>query len=192
MILIGESRDEETASAAVKCRADGRTSSSPRSMPMIPCARSRVLFLMGVAPYLLADSLALSRSPEVGTAALPPLQAAHHAHARARTHSRGEPDSPPSGSESNLSARGLSGVQLKPAIVGASPSWKCRAVGTEIADMISRKCPAKRNAGDRSESRSSFSLSGRFVAGARRTDHLSEIGCLSYTAMADDELVWAV
>ncbi len=187
VILIGESRDEETASAAVNAALTGHLVLTTLHANDSLRAISR-LVSMGVAPYLLADSLALSQAqrlvrrlclhckrPAVLTPELSHIFAANQIPVRPDQNQIFLPAGCPECSESGYRGR----IAL----------MEMCAVGTEIADMISRNAPQSemRVIAQKAGVLSLYQEGLLQVLAGQTT--LSEISCLSYTAMADDELV---
>ncbi len=182
VILIGESRDEETASAAVNAALTGHLVLTTLHANDSLRAVSR-LISMGVAPYLLADSLALSQAQRLVRRLCPQCKRPapitdelreHFAHNRVPVAEEQQtfylPGGCPECSETGYAGR----IAL----------MEMCSVGAELADMIARNAP-------QSEMRRVAELAGvlslyqegliQVIAGQTTMD---EIACLSYTASA--------
>ncbi len=183
VILIGESRDEETASAAVNAALTGHLVLTTLHANDSLRAISR-LISMGVAPYLLADSLALSQAQRLvrrlcvhckRPAPISPVMS--HAFAVNQIPMRPDqnvvylPGGCPECSETGYRGR----VAL----------MEMCAVDTELADMISRNAPQSqmRIVAQKAGVLSLYQEGLIQVLAGQTT--MEEVACLSYTAMVE-------
>lgn len=183
VILIGESRDEETASAAVNAALTGHLVLTTLHANDSLRAISR-LISMGVAPYLLADSLALSQAQRLvrrlcvhckRPAALTPQWAeifhVNHVPIRPDQNVMYLPAGCPECDETGYRGR----VAL----------MEMCAVDPTLADMIARNAPqSQMRAVAHQAGVLSLYQEGLIQVQAGQTT-LEEVACLSYTALAD-------
>jgi type II secretory ATPase GspE/PulE/Tfp pilus assembly ATPase PilB-like protein len=187
VILIGECRDEETASAAVNAALTGHLVLT--TLHANDCLRAVSRFIsMGVPPYLLADSLALSQAQRLvrrlcGTCKrmmpITPAQrrifSANKVPLSAETTHLYEAEGCPECRETGYRGR-IALMELCP-------------IGRDIADLIAVNAP-------QGEMRKIASKQGLrtlyqegLVAVAEGNTSLEEINCLAYTGVAETEEV---
>jgi len=183
VILIGESRDEETASAAVNAALTGHLVLTTLHANDSLRAISR-LISMGVAPYLLADSLALSQAQR--------LVRRLCAHCKR--------PAPMSEEVSDIFAKNQVAIRpdqnllYRPAgcpecnetgYRGRVALMEMCAVDTELADMISRNAPQSqmRAVAQKAGVLSLYQEGLSQVLAGQTT--LEEIACLSYTSLSN-------
>ncbi len=185
IILIGECRDEETASAAVNAALTGHLVLT--TLHANDCLRAVSRFIsMGVPPYLLADSLALSQAQRLvrrlcpqckSMAALTPQQQAMFA-------ANGVPA--PEGLTHLYEAQGCpecreTGYKGRIALMELCP------FNHELADLVAENAPqgAMRKIATRMGLRTLYQEGLTQVLEGETS--LEEIKCLAYTAVAPTE-----
>lgn len=181
VILIGESRDEETASAAVNAALTGHLVLTTLHANDSLRAISR-LISMGVAPYLLADSLALSQAQRLvrrlcAHCKRPAPISTETAEIFARNHILIRPDQNLLYHPAGCPECNESGYRGRVALM------EMCAVDSELADMIARNAPQSqmRAVAQKAGVLSLYQEGLSQVLAGQTT--LEEIACLSYTSL---------
>ncbi len=182
VILIGESRDEETASAAVNAALTGHLVLTTLHANDSLRAVSR-LISMGVAPYLLADSLALSQAQRLVRRLCPHCKRPAEITEEMRERF-GRNGVVVAGDQSLFYLPGGCPECAETGYAGRVALMEMCEVGGEISDMIARNAPQSemRKVANREGVLSLYQEGLIQVLGGQTT--LEEIACLSYTAVA--------
>jgi type II secretory ATPase GspE/PulE/Tfp pilus assembly ATPase PilB-like protein len=182
VILIGESRDEETASAAVNAALTGHLVLTTLHANDSLRAVSR-LVSMGVAPYLLADSLALSQAQRLVRRLCPHCKRPAEVTEEMREMLGRNGVTVPAG-QAGYYVPGGCPECAETGYSGRVALMEMCEVGGEIADMIARNAPQSemRVVAARAGVLSLYQEGLIQVLGGQTT--LEEIACLSYTAVA--------
>lgn len=180
VILIGESRDEETASAAVNAALTGHLVLTTLHANDSLRAVSR-LISMGVAPYLLADSLALSQAQRLVRRLCPHCKRAAAVSDQLReTFARNRV--PVAEGQSTFYVPGGCPECGDTGYTGRIALMEMCAVGVELGEMIARNAPQSemRLVAERAGVLSLYQEGLIQVLAGQTT--MEEIACLSYTA----------
>lgn len=183
VILIGESRDEETASAAVNAALTGHLVLTTLHANDSLRAVSR-LISMGVAPYLLADSLALSQAQRLVRKLC--SQCKRPVAVTDQTREIFERNKVPLLADTTFLYHPAGCPECNDAgYSGRIALMEMCVVGTELSEMISRNAPQSQMR-EVAQKAGVFSLyqEGLLQVIAGQTT-LAEIACLSYTALSD-------
>ncbi len=180
VILIGESRDEETASAAVNAALTGHLVLTTLHANDSLRAVSR-LISMGVAPYLLADSLALSQAQRLVRRLCPSCKRpAQFTDEMRELFARNRVPVP--ADQAAYYETGGCPECGETGYAGRIALMEMCSVDAEIADMVARNAPQSemRRVAEKAGVLSLYQEGLIQVLAGRTT--LAEIGCLSYTA----------
>ena len=185
IILIGECRDEETASAAVNAALTGHLVLT--TLHANDCLRAVSRFIsMGVPPYLLADSLALSQAQRLVRRLCPQCKSMTPLTARQRTMFAANKVPAPEGTTHLYEAQGCpecreTGYRGRIALMELCP------FNHELADLVATNSPQ----GEMRKIATAMGLRTLYQEGLQQVlegeTSLEEIKCLSYTAVAEEE-----
>lgn len=185
IILIGECRDEETASAAVNAALTGHLVLT--TLHANDCLRAVSRFIsMGVPPYLLADSLALSQAQRLVRRLCQQCKSMAPLTARQRTMFAANKVPAPEGTTHLYEAQGCpecreTGYRGRIALMELCP------FNHELADLVATNSPQ----GEMRKIAIGMGLRTLYQEGLQQVlegeTSLEEIKCLSYTAVAEEE-----
>ncbi len=185
IILIGECRDEETASAAVNAALTGHLVLT--TLHANDCLRAVSRFIsMGVPPYLLADSLALSQAQRLVRRLCPQCKSMSPITPQQRSMFAANKVPAPAGVTHLYEAQGCpecreTGYKGRIALMELCP------FNHELADLVAANAPQ----GEMRKIATSMGLRTLYQEGLQQVldgeTSLEEIKCLAYTAVAETE-----
>jgi len=185
IILIGECRDEETASAAVNAALTGHLVLT--TLHANDCLRAVSRFIsMGVPPYLLADSLALSQAQRLVRRLCPQCKTMVPLSAPQRAMFAANKVPAPPGVTHLYEAQGCpdcreTGYKGRIALMELCP------FNHELADLVAANAPQ----GEMRKIATGMGLRTLYQEGLQQVldgeTSLEEIKCLAYTAVAEGE-----
>jgi type II secretory ATPase GspE/PulE/Tfp pilus assembly ATPase PilB-like protein len=185
IILIGECRDEETASAAVNAALTGHLVLT--TLHANDCLRAVSRFIsMGVPPYLLADSLALSQAQRLVRRLCPQCKSMSPLTPQQKAMFAANKIPAPPGVTHLFEAQGCpdcreTGYKGRIALMELCP------FNHELADLVAANAPQ----GEMRKIATSMGLRTLYQEGLQQVldgeTSLEEIKCLAYTAVAEGE-----
>jgi type II secretory ATPase GspE/PulE/Tfp pilus assembly ATPase PilB-like protein len=185
IILIGECRDEETASAAVNAALTGHLVLT--TLHANDCLRAVSRFIsMGVPPYLLADSLALSQAQRLVRRLCPQCKSMSPITPQQRSMFAANKVPAPAGVTHLYEAQGCpecreTGYKGRIALMELCP------FNHELADLVAANAPQ----GEMRKIATAMGLRTLYQEGLQQVldgeTSLEEIKCLAYTAVAEGE-----
>jgi type II secretory ATPase GspE/PulE/Tfp pilus assembly ATPase PilB-like protein len=185
IILIGECRDEETASAAVNAALTGHLVLT--TLHANDCLRAVSRFIsMGVPPYLLADSLALSQAQRLVRRLCPQCKSASPVTPQQRAMFAANKVSVPDDVTNFFEAQGCpdcreTGYKGRIALMELCP------FNHELSDLVATNAPQ----GEMRKIATGMGLRTLYQEGLQQVmegeTSLEEIKCLAYTAVAAEE-----
>jgi type II secretory ATPase GspE/PulE/Tfp pilus assembly ATPase PilB-like protein len=185
IILIGECRDEETASAAVNAALTGHLVLT--TLHANDCLRAVSRFIsMGVPPYLLADSLALSQAQRLVRRLCPQCKSMSPITPQQRSMFAANKVPAPASVTNLYEAQGCpecreTGYKGRIALMELCP------FNHELADLVAANAPQ----GEMRKIATAMGLRTLYQEGLQQVldgeTSLEEIKCLAYTAVAEGE-----
>jgi type II secretory ATPase GspE/PulE/Tfp pilus assembly ATPase PilB-like protein len=185
IILIGECRDEETASAAVNAALTGHLVLT--TLHANDCLRAVSRFIsMGVPPYLLADSLALSQAQRLVRRLCPQCKSMDPVTTQQRAMFAANKVPVPLETTHFFEAQGCpdcreTGYKGRIALMELCP------FNHELADLVATNAPQ----GEMRKIATAMGLRTLYQEGLQQViegeTSLEEIKCLAYTAVAEDD-----
>ena len=185
IILIGECRDEETASAAVNAALTGHLVLT--TLHANDCLRAVSRFIsMGVPPYLLADSLALSQAQRLVRRLCPQCKSMSPLTPQQRSMFAANKVPSPAGVTHLYEAQGCpdcreTGYKGRIALMELCP------FNHELADLVAANAPQ----GEMRKIATAMGLRTLYQEGLQQVlegeTSLEEIKCLAYTSVAEGE-----
>ncbi len=185
IILIGECRDEETASAAVNAALTGHLVLT--TLHANDCLRAVSRFIsMGVPPYLLADSLALSQAQRLVRRLCPQCKSMNPITPQQRSMFAANKVPAPASVTHLYEAQGCpecreTGYKGRIALMELCP------FNHELADLVAANAPQ----GEMRKIATAMGLRTLYQEGLQQVldgeTSLEEIKCLAYTAVAEGE-----
>jgi type II secretory ATPase GspE/PulE/Tfp pilus assembly ATPase PilB-like protein len=185
IILIGECRDEETASAAVNAALTGHLVLT--TLHANDCLRAVSRFIsMGVPPYLLADSLALSQAQRLVRRLCPQCKSMAPVTEKQRATFAANKVPVPDSVTHFFEAQGCpdcreTGYKGRIALMELCP------FNHELADLVAVNAPQ----GEMRKIATGMGLRTLYQEGLQQViegeTSLEEIKCLAYTAVAEEE-----